>query len=333
MEEITESLGAFAEGVCESLGAALLIATSVSSLISLFDLGFGESSNIQTAELQRDLQEAEHEKNHALNTIDNCRKSIQASREIITKYRYQQFCPDSIKEIDDGVACFEKLLGANLYDEALSSAQKVAETARNYSDAVLASEKAWADGKSIWKFVHDTVNDKIRQLNSDESRLSLPSGEKIPFRLNEWTDENQIKDIEQAIAAENIPQDGTLEQIQAQGQAIIDRLNEIIMEATEYCVHTYLRSRHSREFIITLKERGWKYKGFRYENNNPKQDMILNFDSIAGDKLKAIFYMNGVLKLTVNVKSNNTDNKRAAANNLVRVLQENGILVNQLDWN
>lgn len=332
MGEITEGLKIIADDVCEGLEAVGNIINSAIVFGSILDAVFGENSNVQTTELQRDIQETEREKEHALDTIDNCRKSIQTSRETITKYRYQQFCPNAIKEIDDGVDGFEKLLNVNLYVEALRSAQKVAETARNYSDAVLASEKAWSDGINIWKLVRDMVNGRFQQLNSGESRLSLPSGETIPFLLNEWVDENEIQEIMQAVAAEEPPQGWTIEQIQTQSQAVIGRWNQLTTEAEEYCIHTYLRGQNSREFIITLRERGWKYKGFQYENDNPKQDMELHFDSVTGDKLKAIFNLNGLLKLNVVVKNNNTDNKIMIANKLVTMLQESGISVNQLDW-
>ena len=333
--KITESIGAFAENVreglgpvCEGIGAAVLITTSIISLAALFDSADGGGSD----EWQRDFDEADSEKDHALNTINDCRKSIQSNREIITKYRYQQFCPDALKVIDDGIACFERLLDAKLYDEALHSAQEAAETARNYSNAVLLSEKAWTNRINLWKAVRHMVNDKIQQLNSNKSTLRLPLGEEIPFQLNKWADENEIKEIEQAISADEPPQDWTLEQLQTYVQNVVDRLNQIITEAAEYCIHTYHREQRSRDMIITFKKRGWKYQGFRYENNDPKRDMTLHFNSVTEDKLKAVFGLDGGLKLVLSAKSNNTDIKRTIVTNLVGVLQENGISTEQLDW-
>lgn len=335
MGKITESIGAFAENVseglepvCEGLGAAVLITTSIISLVTLFNSADGEGSD----EWQGDFDEADSEKNHALDTINDCRKSIQASRKIITKHRYQQFCPDALKEIDESVACFERLLDAKLYDEALRSAQKAAETARNYSNTVLLSEKAWTNRINLWKAVRHIVNDKIQQLNSNESTLRLPSGEEIPFQLNKWADENEIREIEQDISANEPPQNWTLEQLQTYAQNVIDRLNQIITEATEYCIHTYHREQRSREMIVTFKERGWKYQGFRYENDDLKRDMTLHFNSVTGDKLKAVFNLDGGLKLVLSAKSNNTDIKRTIVTNLAGVLQENGISAEQLDW-
>lgn len=332
MGEIADTLGDIAESIGETVGPALRITTTVIALTSILSSIFGENADAQPGELPYDIQQAQHEKEQALDSIEKCRKSIQTNRETILKYRYQEVCPNAIREIDDGVADFEKLLDVKLYDEALCSAQKVAETARNYAEAVLESEKVWTNGKNLWTAVREMVNKKIQQLNSDGSKISLPSGEKIPFLLKDWADEDQIEGIKQAVIAQEPPKGWTMGQIQEFCQSVIDRLNQLTTEAADYCRQSYLRGQASRKLIVTLKNRSWRYKGFQYEKDDPKQELILKFESVTGDQLKAAFNLNQELKLNVTVKSNNTDSKRDTANRLAAALQEYGIEVHQLDW-